>query len=365
MKNKTIIVVAAFLAVFLITIGIGVVSDIVSANAAEPTATPDVAAFIAREEAYQKVINEANQKIELANTQISELVNVTPEFTATVEQPYLFSAEQAASIAVNLAGMQPDNTPELVDFSGSPAFEVVFSNGKVYVDANTGAVLYNGLQEQKGAFISSDKAIYYAEEYMGGSSAINVSFGTYNGVNVYIVQFANGQSVYVNLYGHVVAVQMAPVTSSGESEDEEEHELKKMIKFISQYITGNPMKNTPIRKKKSFVPDAFKVLVAIISLGGTFGLWNILANRDLKAVKAESDPTTGLPDVKTLPPIPTLVPLIIVEKRPTPVTSSEVQPPPVLRSVIAPTQAPYVQVSSEGVAPAIIEAPVTSTKSSK
>jgi hypothetical protein len=61
------------------------------------------------------------------------------------------SAEAARNIALNAANLATMiRQPELVRFEGSVAYEVGFTRGVVYVDANSGAVLYNGTQSGSG-----------------------------------------------------------------------------------------------------------------------------------------------------------------------------------------------------------------------
>jgi uncharacterized membrane protein YkoI len=227
MKNKTLLVIAAFVTVFLLTIGIGVVTNAVAkANQLPPVATVDTAAFLEREAAYQKLINEANQKIEQANQQISQLLAETAAPTAEPTSMYLFSPVQAAEIAKHITGIYPKTSPELVIFNGVAAFEVKFANGIIYIDANTGAIIYNGIQAAN-PYISSDKAIAIAKSYLGNNGFTAINFGTFNGAKVYVVHFSNGQSVYISLYGKVLAVQMPTTTSSngsGDSTQEPEHE---------------------------------------------------------------------------------------------------------------------------------------------
>nr|WP_290670511.1 PepSY domain-containing protein [Ardenticatena sp.] len=58
---------------------------------------------------------------------------------------YPVTAAQAAGIAQSVAnGAALTGQPELVLFEGTPAYEVPFDRGMIYVDATTGAVLYNG-----------------------------------------------------------------------------------------------------------------------------------------------------------------------------------------------------------------------------
>ncbi|MDQ7030200.1 MAG: PepSY domain-containing protein [Ardenticatenia bacterium] len=58
---------------------------------------------------------------------------------------YAVSPDQAVQIALSAAnGGTLTKQPELVLFEGTPAYEVGFDRGMIYVDANTGAILYNG-----------------------------------------------------------------------------------------------------------------------------------------------------------------------------------------------------------------------------
>jgi hypothetical protein len=55
------------------------------------------------------------------------------------------SPELASTIALNgAAGATLTRPPELVNFQGTIAYEVVLDRGLVYVDANTGQVIYDG-----------------------------------------------------------------------------------------------------------------------------------------------------------------------------------------------------------------------------
>jgi uncharacterized membrane protein YkoI len=212
MKNKNTLVIAAFLTVFLITIGIGVVTNVSAKNKQIVTApTADITAFLEREAAYQQKINEANQQIAIANEQITTLLNAATQTpVATTASPYLFSAEQASALAKLVAGVLPQTAPELVNYNDNPTYEVVYSNGKVYIDANTGRIVFNGLQKQ-AAYITSDQALKIAKTYLGSDQVTKIDFGVFNGLKVYVVSFANGQSVYINLFGKIVAVQMPQV----------------------------------------------------------------------------------------------------------------------------------------------------------
>ncbi len=55
------------------------------------------------------------------------------------------SATQAEQIAHNVVpNGTPLRTPELVSYQGIVAYEVILNQGTLYVDANSGKVLYNG-----------------------------------------------------------------------------------------------------------------------------------------------------------------------------------------------------------------------------
>ncbi len=67
----------------------------------------------------------------------AERAQAAPQFPVTPEQ-----AVQVAQSVANGAALT--GQPELVLFEGTPAYEVPFDRGFIYVDANTAAVLYNG-----------------------------------------------------------------------------------------------------------------------------------------------------------------------------------------------------------------------------
>ncbi len=244
MKNKISLVVSIFVTAFVITVGIGVITKVSANNNPQGNSSPtaDATAFAQREQQYQQIIAQANQQIELANQQIATLANeITPESlsepTIEVTSPYLFSAEQAAAIGQQIAGVAPNELPELVSFSGTPAYEVIYGNGKVYVDANTGTVIFNGLQKPVTT-ITSEQALYMAVNYLKTSQPVSMNTSTFNGAKVYVVLFADGQSVYVDMTGKVVAVQMAsPVqtsNNSSSSSSDTEHESESEPEFESE-----------------------------------------------------------------------------------------------------------------------------------
>jgi uncharacterized membrane protein YkoI len=183
-----------------------------------------VSTYQAREAEYRSLLDKANQQLEAANQQITALAGAATQIAQGQEgeasQPV--SGEMAKTIAFQVARDYPLEDPTLVDYNGTVAYEVKFKNGNIYVDASSGEILFNGLS-QASASITVDQAVTAAVAYVGNSSVKDVSVDTYNGSRVYRVEFTNGQQVYVNLSGQIVAVKMPP-TSTSVHPTESEHE---------------------------------------------------------------------------------------------------------------------------------------------
>lgn len=64
-------------------------------------------------------------------------------------------------------------------------------------------------------------------------------------------------------------------------------------------------------RKKSFVTNTFKYLLAISSMAGTLGIWTLLANNDLVIAQDKTNGQTA-PEAN-LDPIPTLVPILTID----------------------------------------------------
>lgn len=225
MKNKTIILTSVFIAAVLITVGIGVVTNVNALNnAVSPSSTVAPVETNQREQAYQQLISDANAKIDLANQQIEALLSVTPDADNDKDTPFLFSSEQAAALAMNIAGVLPNQSPELVIFNNVPAFEVVYGNGKVYIDANSGKILYNGLQAPVTQ-INADQAVNIAANYLGRTDVVSIDVSSLDGKTVYVIGFSDGSLVYVDTTGQIVAIQV-PSSNGGNNESHEDNEEK-------------------------------------------------------------------------------------------------------------------------------------------
>lgn len=226
MKHKGSLIISTIITAALITIGIGVIRNANADNAqaaAAPTAVVTQSAD--REQAYQQLLADANAKIALANQEIEQLVNQIPTQGVENATLYLFSPQQAAALAANIAGVSPNALPELVNFNNTPSYEAVYANGKVYVDANSGRILYNGLQT-KPANINAGQAVNIVTRYLNRTDVTSIDVVPFNGTSVYMVGFSDGTQVYVDVTGQIVAIQMpsqnASVTNSEEHETDDD-----------------------------------------------------------------------------------------------------------------------------------------------
>lgn len=176
MNQKFAFLMAGVLTAFLLVIGGGLAGRLSqSAVPPTPTAVAVEAAPVAqidpssqiiaqmqqREAAYQQLIDQANQRLQQAYDQQKATVaqiNQTRSVAATQPAPRPaaaaapvqpaapgLSAEDARNIAIDASGgKNMTREPQLVLYEGVVAYEIGFTNGAIYIDANTGAVLYNG-----------------------------------------------------------------------------------------------------------------------------------------------------------------------------------------------------------------------------
>jgi uncharacterized membrane protein YkoI len=154
MSQRMTILIAAGLTAFLLVVGGAVAGQFVQPTAVvatteEPTvapveaaASPDVQAWMEREAAYQELIRQANEKLQQAYAQQAQVAATSPAPDPALA--YAVSPEQAAEIALQaVPGAVLLRPAELVNFQGVMAYEVALDKGMVYVDANTGEILYN------------------------------------------------------------------------------------------------------------------------------------------------------------------------------------------------------------------------------
>lgn len=218
MKTKFALILSVFVTVVILAVVGGVV---VAAKKPDSVQSTQVITAMdpTREAQYQALIAQANQTIAEANQKIAQL-SANQAVADPTSTPYPISADQASAIASNASGETAVAIPELVNYSGTAAYSVKFADGLVYVNANTGEVLYNGVQVTQ--YISKDQASQIAINYTGDNRVVEVISGYYNNAPAYRVTFSNGEQVYIDLYGNILAVQLPVYTSSNSGEGEHE-----------------------------------------------------------------------------------------------------------------------------------------------
>ena len=176
MNQKFAFLVSGVLTAFVLVIGGGLAgrlsqsaaapAPVAAATQSAPAPSIDPASQVIaqlqdREVAYQQLIDQANQRLaamnqQLAVAQAAQAAQAARTRAAAPAAPAPAAAQSAApqitlspdaarDIAVQAANFATMiRAPELVRFEGKVAYEVGFTRGVIYVDANTGAVLYNG-----------------------------------------------------------------------------------------------------------------------------------------------------------------------------------------------------------------------------
>jgi hypothetical protein len=138
----------AFVLVFLgAALGIGRLAQ----YGVTPTLDPQLLAQLqAREATYQAMIAQANQQLQA--TQPPAMATPLPTVAQDPTAGYPISPDLAAYLALSAAapGSYLVSDPALVDFQGTAAYEVTFNTGRVYVDATSGAILFNGAAVSPG-----------------------------------------------------------------------------------------------------------------------------------------------------------------------------------------------------------------------
>ncbi|MFQ3631156.1 PepSY domain-containing protein [Roseiflexus sp.] len=273
MKQSTLLGIAAAMTAFVLVLvgalagqltqpGASVTPAVVEATTAPTDVTvvldPTTEALIREREAkYQQALIEAqqrlveaNRRIEAANRQVAQQQAIQQQVQQqAVQQPVqqqatqgsspmsaaytpVVTAEQAQTIASNLAqGATLVKPAELVLYQGVPAYEVIFENGAVYIDAQNGAVLANTLVQPVAQVqpiaqmqnISAEQAAQIAIAYRGGGQVREVERENEHGVEAYEVKFTDGAEVYVAASdGAVVYARL----DKAEKNDDDDHEKK-------------------------------------------------------------------------------------------------------------------------------------------
>lgn len=227
MTNKLILFISLFISAAVLTLVGGIIK--LNSNSTVPMSSPiqSVSVQSSTESTYINLLNQANETINQANQRIADANNRISELEAKLQQqpvsatatPFPITADQAGQIASNLVSLKPDGQPKLVNYSGTAAYEVTFASGKVYVDANSGSVLYNGVQVVQT--VTPKQAAAIAENYIGNTSLSGINSGYLGSTYVYQVVFQNGYVVYVDAYGKIVSVQTPSNAQSGSTSNSE------------------------------------------------------------------------------------------------------------------------------------------------
>lgn len=229
MKTKTTLLISIALTTFILVVVTSVVTS-VSASSKSSAAAPDeaqVQQIIAeREAAYNQVLQEANDRIAELQTQLESQPVV--ETSSESAPATVISAEEAQSIADGAvpAGSTLLKAPELVDFEGNTAYELSYSQGNVYVDANNGNVLFNGTITYAPPKINQQDAVKIASDYLDNDDVYNVKTSTLNGEMVFVVKFKNGDVVFVSETGQLLLVRLYSGGGGGGGYDDDDHEYE-------------------------------------------------------------------------------------------------------------------------------------------
>jgi hypothetical protein len=153
------------------------------------------------------------------SSSVQGVLPTLPVSTPTPQVIDVISADKAGQLAIQAAGFAEtvSNTPILVNFEGKIAYEVVMNGGyTAYIDAVTGALLYNPFTGDTSATINSDLAIQAASQYVNSNSVYGWGVVLYQQVPVYAVGFTNGDLILVNAHGKVIYEQQADASSERE-----------------------------------------------------------------------------------------------------------------------------------------------------
>ena len=232
MNQRTPLLIAAALTVFVLVVVAGLATRLTQPTALAPTSTtatldvapaldPSVEALVReREAAYQQALAEANTRLEAANAQIA-IANAQVATAPQAAPTDALTPDQAQASALTAApGSRVTAMPELVSYEGTPAYEVRLDRGLIYLDAQSGAVLYNNAvpaAAQSGA-VSQEQAIQAAIAYHNGGEVLAVHLDDEAGAQVYEVKFSDGSTIYIDAgNGQVVYAQ---IEDGGERDDD-------------------------------------------------------------------------------------------------------------------------------------------------
>jgi uncharacterized membrane protein YkoI len=255
MSQRTMLAIAAGVTAFVFVIVGGLATrlsqsettpaaEVVAADPATlPTLDPVTEQLIRdREAAYQRALDQANAKLAEANARIAQanqqadqavaaaptIAPVAPVAPADQAPTYAVSLLQARDLALStMPGATLSRDPELVNYQGVPAYEVVLNSGTLYIDAQTAAVLFNSAAQQvvSGGPVDADQAAAIAVQYLGGGEVRKVERERERGIEVYEVKFSDGSEVYVVAEtGQVAYAEIKGGGGEHEDDDDDQEE---------------------------------------------------------------------------------------------------------------------------------------------
>ena len=205
MSKRMVLFTSIFLSVVLLVIVGGVVKTVL-ARQSDSVVSADLQAQIdARDAEYAAQITAANQQIQQLSDQLQSQQATT--------EPAAISPENAANIALQSAGEGEAllQIPELVSYEGKTAYEVLLTDGTLFIDSLSGDILFNGIPLR----VTPEEAAAIAGEYLGGMDPrySTVKLAVSNGSQVYQVTF-NDYVVFVDQFGNVVQAQVVQYTNT-------------------------------------------------------------------------------------------------------------------------------------------------------
>jgi len=204
MKPSRVLLASIFITAVILAM-IGGISSLAMANA-KTAASEDttVEVFQQREAEYQQLIEQANQQLAEANQKLQavQVQNTPAQQNSPTATSLPVSAEQAEQAARQFADPLQAflKNAGLVSFEGRAAYELVFQNGSIFIDAQTGDMLFNGTIPQE---IDANKAVQIASDYLKNKDVLQADQISFRGAPLFRVIFKNGMMVYMDLTGQI------------------------------------------------------------------------------------------------------------------------------------------------------------------
>jgi uncharacterized membrane protein YkoI len=210
MKITKVFLASIFLTAAILAVIGGLATNAFASKSAAPQVTQeDVQALQEREAAYNQLIEQANQQIEKANQDLQSMQSQLTQAQQKTSQPTALSVGLSESEVQDIAaqaaapGMVALKKPELVDFEGKVSYEVAFEGSSIYIDAQTGEILFNGTLPQE---VAQEEAVKIATDFLKNTDIYQVDEITFRGAPLYRVIFKNSTIVYIDKTGQITYI---------------------------------------------------------------------------------------------------------------------------------------------------------------